>query len=187
MKFHKLFVALSFSALVVGCNEQDVPTEALTTPAEATFDYTNNPKAMPVNTLGDCSAATIIDPGELKRVDGLVIIQGRVFDCPLSGDLEGTTRVMWHNAVFHEFGTPNAHGHVTGTTILLVDVFYGQTDLNGTFEGPFSSTLQNLLFGESKSIRYGTGDFQGLVMHSTFYQDPPASQRTINTGTIIGR
>jgi hypothetical protein len=70
---------------------------------------------------------------------------------------------------------------------LFVESFFGRTDLEGTFEGPFSASLADLLCGESRSTRRGTVDFRGLVMHGVFFQDPPGSGRTLENGRIVGK
>jgi hypothetical protein len=126
----------------------------------------------------------MVDFGTLRIANGVTIIQGRVFDCPVTGDIVGTNRVTWRNAII---GPGPEAGHVAGKTTVLVESFFGQADLEGTFEGPFSSSLADLLFGESILIRTGTGDFRGLVMHGVFFQDPPASGVTTATGTIFGK
>jgi hypothetical protein len=174
---------MAMAGLVIACSEQTAPTAM----PEANYDYSNNPHALSYSSIGDCSVATTIDPGTEKVVDGNLIIQGRTFDCPLTGDIEGTIRVNWHNAVFPLSGTSNSLGRVTGTTTLFVDAYFGRIDLEGTFEGPFSATLPALLVGEASLIRHGTGDFHGLVMHGVFYMDPPGSGTTAETGTISGR
>jgi hypothetical protein len=176
----RLLIPLLFAGLTVACSG-DAPTVPLHT-GPAFHLVTDGP--LPFTMVGDCSQAVLVDPGAMRVADGRTIIQGRVFDCPTTGDIVGTNRVTWRNAVL---GAGPAGGRVAGTTEVSVESFFGRTDLEGTFEGPFSGSLADLQFGESILLRTGTGDFRGLVMHGVFYQDPPASGVTIATGMIFGR
>ena len=176
---------LAFAGLAVGCGG-----EAPTAPADVgpAFQLVTNGSLSFTAAATDCSRQVLIDPGTERVVNGLQIIQGRVFDCPVAagatGDIAGTVRVTWNNAVF---GPGPELGHVAGKTTFVVESFFGRTDLEGTFEGPFSAPLADLIFGESKSTRHGTGDFRGLVMHGVFYQAPPGSGVTFENGRIVGR
>jgi hypothetical protein len=176
----KSLIPLAFAALALGCGG-DVPTVALDT-GPAFQLVTNGPLAY--SSIGDCSQSALVEFGTVRFVDGLQIIKGRVFDCPATGDIEGTVRVTWRNAVF---GPGPEGGHVAGKTTLFVESFFGRMDLEGTFEGPFSASLADLVSGEAILNRRGTGDFRGLVMHGVFYQDPPGSGITYENGRIVGR
>lgn len=142
------------------------------------------PTGRAYSAVADCSQWVIRDPGTVRFADGLTIIQGQVADCPVTGDIEGTVRVTWRNAVL---GAGPEAGHITGTTEVLVESFFGRTDLEGSFKGPFSASLADILFGESANIRTGSGDFQGLVMHGIARSSAPASRVTEEEGTILGR
>lgn len=175
-----------FVGVAMGCGGE-VPT--VPSEEEPAFQLVTD-GALPFSAaVTDCSDGVRIDvdPGTVRFADGLQIVQGRVFDCPAvseMGDIVGTVRVTWNNAVF---GPGPELGHVAGKTTLFVESFFGRTDLEGTFEGPFSASLADLIFGESKSTRRGTGDFRGLVMHGVFFQDPPGSGRTFENGRIVGK
>lgn len=134
---------------------------------------------------GDCSGATIVDPGSVSTVDGVLIRRGTVFDCPLTGDIEGVARVVL-NATLHNPGTPDAEGRLFGTTTFLVTSYFGRTDLSGTFEGPFNASLDEIRFGEANTTRHGTGDFQGLVLKGVAVENPPGSGTEIETGQVLG-
>ncbi len=95
--------------------------------------------------IGDCARATVIDPGTVSNVAGMLIQRGTVFDCPLTGD-----------------------------------------DLNGTFEGPFNGSLEEVRFGAAKTNRHGTGDFAGLVLHGVAVQNPPGSGTEVENGRVVG-
>jgi hypothetical protein len=180
----KSLIPLAFAGLAVGCGG-DVPTVPHDT-GPAFQLVTNGPLAYSAAPT-DCSQAVMVDPGTVRFANGLQIIKGRVFDCPAvaeTGEIVGTVRVTWNNAVF---GPGPELGHVAGKTTLFVEKFFGRTDLEGTFEGPFSASLADLIFGESTSTRTGSGDFRGLVMHGVFFQDPPGSGVTFENGTIVGR
>jgi len=135
--------------------------------------------------IGDCSRATVVDPGSARTVDGMLIQRGTIFDCPLTGDIEGVARVVL-NLTLRNPGTPQVEGRVFGKTILLVTKFFGNADLSGTFEGPFNSSLADVRFGEAKTNRHGTGDFQGLVLHGVAVQNPPGSGTEVESGQIFG-
>lgn len=135
---------------------------------------------------GDCARATVIDPGRVKNVAGMLIQRGTVFDCPLTGDIEGVARIVL-NLTLRNVGTPQVEGRVFGKTIFLVTSFFGRTDLSGTFEGPFNGSLEEVRFGAAKTTRHGTGDFQGLVLHGVAVQDPPGSGTEVENGRIVGR
>lgn len=135
--------------------------------------------------IGDCSQATIIDPGSVRKSDGVLIQRGTVFDCPLTGDIEGVARVVL-NLTLKNVGTPQVEGRVFGKTIFLVSKFFGRTDLTGTFEGPFNTSLEDVRFGEAKVRRRGTGDFQGLVLHGVAVQNPPGSGTEVENGRMVG-
>jgi hypothetical protein len=136
--------------------------------------------------VGDCRGATILDPGIESMVGGVLLRRGAVFDCPLTGDIEGTTRVVL-NATLHNAGTPDVHGRLFGTTTFFVTSFFGRTDLSGTFEGPFNSSLAAIQSGEAMVTRHGTGDFLGLVMHGVAVSDPPGSANEVESGELVGR
>ncbi len=178
---NKLLIPLAFVAIAVACGGE-VPTVPLD---EGPALHLVSDGPLPFTLTSDCGQSVLIDPGTRRFADGLMIIQGRVFDCPIvAGDIEGVVRVTWRNAVF---GPGPEGGHFAGKTAVLVESFFGRTDLDGTFEGPFSASRADILFGESKGQRVGTGDFRGLVMHFVFSMDPPASGRTVGIGTIVGR
>lgn len=181
----KALIPLAFAGLAVGCGGE-VPTVPLD--AGPAFQLVTNGSLAFSAAPTDCSQPVMIDPGTVRFADGLQIIQGRVFDCPLAdgatGDITGTVRVTWNNAVF---GPGPELGHVAGRTTYFVESFFGDESLEGTFEGPFSASIADLIFGESTSTRRGTGDFRGLVMHGVFFQDPPGSGVTYENGTIVGR
>ncbi|NIM47992.1 MAG: hypothetical protein GTN78_00320 [Gemmatimonadales bacterium] len=178
--YHLLTILALATVLAIGCG-REMPTVPLD--AGPAFHLVAG-EPLPFTMQGDCSQPDIVDPGTVRIADGVTIIKGRVFDCPTTGDIVGTNRVTWRNAVF---GPGPELGHVAGKTTVFVESFFGRTDLEGTFEGPFSGSLADLLFGESILTRTGTGDFRGLVMHGVFFQDPPASGITTATGTIFGR
>jgi len=136
--------------------------------------------------IGDCARATVIDPGNVKNVAGMLIQRGTVFDCPLTGDIEGVARVVL-NLTLRNAGTPQVEGRVFGQTIFLVTKFFGRTDLSGTFEGPFNRSLEEVRFGAATTNRRGTGDFQGLVLHGVAVQNPPGSGTEVENGRIVGR
>ena len=136
--------------------------------------------------IGDCARATVIDPGNVKNVASMLIQRGTVFDCPLTGDIEGVARVVL-NLTLRNAGTPQVEGRVFGQTIFLVTKFFGRTDLSGTFEGPFNGSLQEVRFGAATTNRRGTGDFQGLVLHGVAVQNPPGSGTEVENGRIVGR
>ncbi len=136
--------------------------------------------------IGDCAGATVIDPGRVRNVNGMLIQRGTVFDCPLTGDIEGVARVVL-NLSLRNVGTPQVEGRVFGETIFLVTKFFGRTDLNGTFEGPFNGSLEEVRFGAAETNRHGTGDFQGLVLHGVAVQNPPGSGTEVENGRIVGR
>ena len=135
--------------------------------------------------IGDCSRATVVDPGSARTVDGMLIQRGTIFECPLTGDIEGVVRVVL-NLTLSNPGTPQVEGRVFGKTIFLVTKFFGQTDLSGTFEGPFNSSLAEVRFGEAQTSRHGTGDFQGLVLHGVAVQNPPGSGTEVESGQMLG-
>lgn len=132
----------------------------------------------------DCSSAPV-DPGMVKVVNGVLIQRGTVFHCPLSGDFEGVAVVV-QSLTLRNLGTPQVEGRAFGTVELLVDKFFGRTDLEGTFKGPFNGSLEDLVFGELKVLRHGTGDYDGLVMHGVLFQDPPGSAILMEKGEIFG-
>jgi len=136
--------------------------------------------------IGDCARATVIDPGNVKNVAGMLIQRGTVFVCPLTGDIEGVARVVL-NLTLRNAGTPQVEGRVFGQTIFLVTKFFGRTDLSGTFEGPFNGSLEEVRFGAATTHRRGTGDFQGLVLHGVAVQNPPGSGTEVENGRIVGR
>ena len=136
--------------------------------------------------IGDCARATVIDPGNVKNVAGMLIQRGTVFDCPLTGDIEGVARVVL-NLTLRNAGTPQVEGRVFGQTIFLVTKFFGRSDLSGTFEGPFNGSLEEVRFGAATTNRRGTGDFQGLVLHGVAVQNPPGSGTEVENGRIVGR
>ena len=136
--------------------------------------------------IGDCARATVINPGNVKNVGGMLIQRGTVFDCPLTGDIEGVARVVL-NLTLRNVGTPQVKGRVFGQTIFLVTKFFGRTDLSGTFEGPFNGSLEDVRFGAATTNRRGTGDFQGLVLHGVAVQNPPGSGTEVENGRIVGR
>jgi hypothetical protein len=135
--------------------------------------------------IGDCTQATVVDPGSVRAVDGMLIQRGTIFDCPLTGDIEGVVRIVL-NLTLRNPGTPQVEGRAFGKTIFLVTKFFGETDLSGTFEGPFNSSLAEVRFGEAKTSRHGTGDFQGLVLHGVAVQNPPGSGTEVESGQIFG-
>ena len=136
--------------------------------------------------IGDCAQATIIDPGSVKNVDAMMIQRGTVFDCPLTGDIEGVARVVL-NLTLRNVGTPQVEGRVFGETTFLVTKFFGRTDLTGTFEGPFNTTLEEVRFGSARTRRRGTGDFRGIVLHGVAVQNPPGSGTEVENGRMVGR
>ena len=136
--------------------------------------------------IGDCARATVIDPGNVKNVAGMLIQRGTVFDCPLTGDIEGVARVVL-NLTLRNVGTPQVEGRVFGETIFLVTKFFGRTDLTGTFEGPFNTTLEEVRFGSARTRRRGTGDFRGIVLHGVAVQNPPGSGIEVENGRMVGR
>ena len=140
----------------------------------------------PYSVIGDCAQATIIDPGSVSNADGMLIQRGTVFDCPLTGDIEGVVRVVL-NLTLSNVGTPQVEGRVFGETIFLVTKFFGRTDLNGTFEGRFDTSLEEVRFGSAGTRRHGTGDFTGMVLHGVAVQNPPGSGTEVETGRIVGR
>jgi len=139
----------------------------------------------PYSVIGDCAQATIIDPGSVRNADGMLIQRGTVFECPLTGDIEGVARVVL-NLTLRNVGTPQVEGRVFGETIFLVTKFFGRTDLNGTFEGPFDTSLEEVRFGSAKTRRHGTGDFTGMVLHGVAVQNPPGSGTEVETGRMVG-
>ncbi len=136
--------------------------------------------------VGDCARATVIDPGSVTNVAGMLIQRGTVFDCPLTGDIEGVARVVL-NLTLRNAGTPQVEGRVFGQTIFLVTKFFDRTDLTGTFEGPFNGSLEEVRFGAATTNRRGTGDFDGLVLHGVAVQNPPGSGTEVENGRIVGR
>ena len=44
-----------------------------------------------------------------------------------------------------------------------LEEYFGETGFDGTFTGPYHTDWQNLLSGEVRLTRRGTGDFQGLA------------------------
>ncbi len=140
----------------------------------------------PYSVIGDCAQATIIDPGSVGNADGMLIQRGTVFDCPLTGDIEGVARVVL-NLTLRNVGTPQVEGRVFGETIFLVTKFFGRTDLNGTFEGSFDTSLEEVRFGSAGTRRHGTGDFTGMVLHGVAVQNPPGSGTEVETGRMVGR
>ena len=136
--------------------------------------------------VGDCSQATIVDPGSATTVDGMLIQRGTIFDCPLTGDIEGVARVVL-NLTLKNVGTPQVEGRVFGKTTFLVTKFFGTSDLSGTFEGPFNASLAEVRFGEATTTRHGTGDFQGLALHGVAVQNPPGSGTEDEHGKIVGK
>jgi len=135
--------------------------------------------------IGDCARATVIDPGTVSNVAGMLIQRGTVFDCPLTGDIEGVARVVL-NLTLRNVGTPQVEGRVFGESIFLVNKFFGRTDLNGTFEGPFNGSLEEVRFGAANTNRHGTGDFAGLVLHGVAVQNPPGSGTEVENGRVVG-
>jgi len=140
----------------------------------------------PYSVIGDCAQATIIDPGSVRNADGMLIQRGTVFECPLTGDIEGMARVVL-NLTLRNVGTPQVEGRVFGETIFLVTKFFGRTDLNGTFEGSFDTSLEEVRFGSAGTRRHGTGDFTGMVLHGVAVQNPPGSGTEVETGRMVGR
>ncbi len=136
--------------------------------------------------IGDCARATVIDPGSVTNVAGMLIQRGTVFDCPLTGDIEGVARVVL-NLTLSNVGTPQVEGRAFGETIFLVTKFFDRTDLTGTFEGPFNGSLEEVRFGAATTNRRGTGDFDGLVLHGVAVQNPPGSGTEVENGRIVGR
>src|SRR3989454_6525244 len=110
----------------------------LSTPAARLSSESAPAAGASYSVIGDCARATVIDPGNVKNVAGKLIQRGTVFDCPLTGDIEGVARVVL-NLTLRNAGTPQVEGRVFGQTIFLVTKFFGRTDLSGTFEGPFRS------------------------------------------------
>ena len=140
----------------------------------------------PYSVIGDCAQATIIDPGSVRNAGGILIQRGTVFECPLTGDIEGVARVVL-NLTLRNAGTPQVEGRVFGETIFVVTKFFGRTDLNGTFEGPFDTSLEEVRFGSAMTRRHGTGDFTGMVLHGVAVQNPPGSGTEVETGRMVGR
>lgn len=162
----------------------DGPAPLLTSAARLSSDVAPAAEAS-YSVIGDCARATIIDPGTVTNVGGMLIQRGTVFDCPLTGDIEGVARVVL-NLTLRNVGTPQVEGRVFGETIFQVTKFFGRTDLNGTFEGPFNGSLAEVRFGAANTRREGTGDFEGLVMHGVAVQNPPGSGTEVENGRIVG-
>jgi len=158
----------------------------LSTPAARLSSESAPAAGASYSVIGDCARATVIDPGNVKNVAGKLIQRGTVFDCPLTGDIEGVARVVL-NLTLRNAGTPQVEGRVFGQTIFLVTKFFGRTDLSGTFEGPFNGSLEEVRFGAATTNRRGTGDFHGLVLHGVAVQNPPGSGTEVENGRIVGR
>src|SRR5256884_4692207 len=135
--------------------------------------------------IGDCARATVIDPGSETKVAVMWIHRGPYFECPLTGDIHAVAPVVL-NLTLRNVGTPQVEGRVFGESIFLVTKFFGRTDLNGTFEGPFNGSLEEVRFGAAKTNRHGTGDFSGLVLHGVAVQNPPGSGTEVENGRVVG-
>src|SRR5207247_3450725 len=109
----------------------------------------------------ECAQATVIDPGTVSNVAGMLIQRGTVFDCPLTGDIEGVARVVL-NLTLRNVGTHQVEGRVFGESIFLVTKFFGRTDLNGTFEGPIIGSLEEDRLDVDKTNMSGTGVIGGM-------------------------
>src|SRR5256886_13646851 len=102
--------------------------------------------------IGDCARATVIDPGSVTNVAGMLIQRGTVFECPLTGDIEGVARFVLH-LTLRNVGTPQVEGRVFGETTFLVTTFFGRTDLYGTFVEPLYGSLEEVRFGAANIRR----------------------------------
>src|SRR3989454_12777777 len=157
--FSKIAAVALVSVAICG-TACEAPTP-LSTPAARLGSESAPAAEASYSVIGDCARAAVIDPGNVKNVAGMLIQRGTVFDCPLTGDIEGVARVVL-NLTLRNAGTPQVEGRVFGQTIFLVTKFFGRTDLSGTFEGPFNGSLEEVRFGAATTHRRGTGDFQGL-------------------------
>src|SRR5438132_14219094 len=151
---------VSVTVFGTGC-ERPAP---LSPPAAERSSNTAPAAEATYSVIGDCARATVIDPGNVKNVAGMLIQRGTVFDCPLTGDIEGVARVVL-NLTLRNAGTPQVQGRVFGQTIFLVTKFFGRTDLSGTFEGPFNGSL------EATQPR-PTGEAQAIFMVSYYTGSP---------------
>jgi hypothetical protein len=144
------------------------------------------PNAVTYDAVGDCQAPVVIDPGTVTVVGDVRLERGLTADCVLTGDVAGVIRFIRSSTVRNASAPPTEWvGPAWGTTIITVKAFFGRTDLTGTFEGPFRTDWQNLLFGEVKLNRRGTGDFQGMTLVGTGTAAPGSLGRIILEHGVI--
>src|SRR5438445_13013975 len=101
----------------------------------------------------------------------MLIQRGTVFECPLTGDIEGVARVVL-NLTLRNVGTPQVEGRVFAETIFLVTKFFGRPDLTGTSEGPFDTSLEAVRSSSAKPRRHATGDLTGMALRGVAVQTP---------------
>lgn len=164
----RVLIALGL-LIAVGCNEE--PTEPFPTGVSTVplLDQGGVPtNTVPFQGVGDCSNAVLIDPGTVTVMNGVRQERGLIAECLFSGDIVGVIRFT-RNSTVQTGGGPTSQwiGPVWGHLVITVEEFYGESGLEGTFEGPFRTDWQNLLTGTVKLNRRGTGAFQGLTMVAT--------------------
>jgi hypothetical protein len=176
-------VTLAAATVFATACEQTAPLAPLAPPlALLSADVERTARAS-YRVTGDCARATVIDSGSVTSGEGMLVRRGAVFDCPLTGDIEGVARVIL-NLALRNAGTPRVEGRVFGKSIFMVTKFFGRTDLSGTFEGWFNSSLADVRFGQASVRHRGSGDFRGLVLRGIAVQNPPGSGTEVETGVM---
>ncbi len=192
-----LLIPLLFAGVAIGCSGEFLTDDMSDGPGSTSLVgmvgmvgmVGGGANAVEYDAVGDCRALTIIDPGTVTVVDGIRLERGVTAECPLSGDVAGVIRFV-RNSTLRNADAPFTEweGPVWGQTFITVAELFGQTDLQGTFEGPFRTDWQNLLLGDVKLNRRGTGDFQGMTLIGTGTAAPGSFGRIIlEKGVIQGR
>lgn len=148
---------------LAGCGRYDATRPELT--VLPLFDVGGVPaNGIPFTAVGDCTGLNVLDPGTVEVKNGMRFERGLVAECVTTGSLAGIIRFTRSSTLRNADGPASGwEGPVWGTTTIMVERYFGQAGFVGTFTGPYRTDWQNLLSGETRLNRRGTGDFRGLT------------------------
>lgn len=179
--FQRIFVLFAFGValLLLACSEQNPTAPALTqSEQEAAVAALAKGGSIPFTSTIDFTAGTLVDPGkEFVDDKGVLHVRGQINDAPITGDIEGTVRIVTDIDINLTDGSGRYRGKfvITGT-------FQGRT---GTYSGKFSGKVIDGSFGPNDFAGRGRGGFKETRIKGTAVPTPLGSGVFTLTGRVL--
>lgn len=178
--FKRIFVlfALGMALMLSACSDQNPSAPDLTqNEPETGVAALAKGRSIPITATVDFATGTVVPGKEFVDDKGVLHVRGQINEAPITGDIQGTVRIVTNADV----DLTNGSGRYRGKFV-ITGTFQGRT---GTYSGKFRGKVIEGSFGPNDFAGRGRGGFEGSRIKGTAVPTPLGSGVFTLTGRIV--